>query len=176
MQVHTFDVIKWQHFLRYWPFLWGIHLSQVDSPHKGQWRGYLMLSVICTWTNGWANNRDAGDMRRYRAYYDVTIMHLVSCLWWRRHRGLPSQHVRVQQCSITLWNGGQIVHEAHCVFNHYIIGHQSPVVTNGMRYNNLSGVLKIRYVCANSVQEECIAIFLNEPNGIRAETIHWVWI
>ena len=25
-------------------------------------------------TNGWVNNRDAGDLRRYRAYYDVTVM------------------------------------------------------------------------------------------------------
>ena len=30
------DVIKWKHFPRYWPFVWGIHRSPVDSPHKGQ--------------------------------------------------------------------------------------------------------------------------------------------
>ena len=47
-----------------WPFVMGIHRSPVDSPHKGQWRGALMLSMICAWTNGWANNRDAGDLRR----------------------------------------------------------------------------------------------------------------
>ena len=33
------DVIKWKHFPRYWPFVRGIHLSPVDSIHKGQWRG-----------------------------------------------------------------------------------------------------------------------------------------
>ena len=33
------DVIKWKHFLRYWPFVRGIHRSLVNSPHKGQWRG-----------------------------------------------------------------------------------------------------------------------------------------
>ena len=26
------------------------------------------------WTNGWVNNQDAGDLRRHRAYYDVTVM------------------------------------------------------------------------------------------------------
>ena len=33
------DVIKCKHFLRYWPFVWGIHRSLVNSPHKDQWRG-----------------------------------------------------------------------------------------------------------------------------------------
>ena len=35
----------------------------------------LMFSLICTWTNGWANNRDVGDLRRHRAHYDVTVMY-----------------------------------------------------------------------------------------------------
>ena len=26
------------------------------------------------WTNGWVNNRDAGDLRRHRSHYDVTVM------------------------------------------------------------------------------------------------------
>ena len=44
----------------------------LDSPHKGQWRGFF--SMICVWTNGWANNRDAGDLRCRRTNYDVTVM------------------------------------------------------------------------------------------------------
>ena len=36
------DVIKWEHFPRYLPFVWGIHRSLVNSPHKGQWRGALI--------------------------------------------------------------------------------------------------------------------------------------
>ena len=28
------EVIKWKHFPRYWPFVWGIHRSPVNSPHK----------------------------------------------------------------------------------------------------------------------------------------------
>ena len=68
------DVIKWKHFLRYWPFVRGIHRSPVNSPHKGQWRGVLMFSLIFVWINGWVNNREAGDLRRYRAHYDVILM------------------------------------------------------------------------------------------------------
>ena len=70
------DVIKWKHFPSYWPFVRGIHRSPVNSPHKGQWRGALMFSLICVWINGWVNNRQAGDLRRYRAHSDVTVMYL----------------------------------------------------------------------------------------------------
>ena len=42
--------------------------------HKGQWRGALMFSLICTWTDSWANNGDAGDLRRYCALYDLIVM------------------------------------------------------------------------------------------------------
>ena len=45
------DVIKWKHFPRYWPFVWGIHRSLVNSPHKVQWRGALMFSLICARVN-----------------------------------------------------------------------------------------------------------------------------
>ena len=68
------DVIKWKLFPRYWPFVRGLHRSPVNSPHKGQWRGALMFSLICARINGWVNNREAGDYRRYRAHYDVIVM------------------------------------------------------------------------------------------------------
>ena len=68
------DVIKWKLFPGHWPFVKGIHRWPVDSPHKGQWRGALMFSLVCAWKNGWVNNRDAGDLRRHRAHYDVTVM------------------------------------------------------------------------------------------------------
>ena len=53
------------------------HRSPVNSPHKGQWRRALMFSLICAWINGWVNNREAGDLRRHRANYDVIVM---SCM------------------------------------------------------------------------------------------------
>ena len=68
------DVIKWKHFPRYWPFVRGIHRSPVNSPHKGQWRGALMFPLICAWINISANTREAGNLRRHRAHYDVTVM------------------------------------------------------------------------------------------------------
>ena len=86
------DVIKWKHFPRYWPFVRGIHRSPVNSPHKGQWRGALMLSLICTRTNGWINNGEAGDLRWYRAHYDVTVTSMVYDLVKFRTQEIGSLH------------------------------------------------------------------------------------
>ena len=72
------DVIKWKHFPRYWPFVRGSHRSPVNSPHKGQWRGALMFTLICARINGWVNNREAGDLRCHRAHYDVIVMLLLN--------------------------------------------------------------------------------------------------
>ena len=36
-------------------------------------------SLICAWINGWVNNRAAGNLRRHRAHYDVSVM--VRMLW-----------------------------------------------------------------------------------------------
>ena len=66
------DVIKWKHFLSYWPFVRITH--RWISRHKGQWRRALTFSFICARINGLVNNREDGDLRRYRAYYDVIVM------------------------------------------------------------------------------------------------------
>ena len=71
---HHDDVIKWKHFPRSWPFVWGIYRSPVNSPHKGQWRGALRFSLICAWIHGWLTYREAGDLRHHRAHYDATVM------------------------------------------------------------------------------------------------------
>ena len=63
----------------------GNHRSPVNSPHKGHWREALMFPLICAWINCWANNREAGDLRRHCAHYDVIVMFLlcfvVACHW-----------------------------------------------------------------------------------------------
>ena len=75
------DSIKWKNFHCHWPFMRGIHQSPVNFPHKGQWRGTLMFSLICAWINGWVNNYEAGDLRHHRAHYDVTVMKAIENTW-----------------------------------------------------------------------------------------------
>ena len=80
------DVIKWKHFPRYWPFYAG------NSPVSGEFPAQRPVTrsfdafLICAWINAWVNNREAGDLRRYRAHYDVTVMSndgSVSVMWSR---------------------------------------------------------------------------------------------
>ena len=59
-------------FLVTGPFMRGNHRSPVDSPHKGQWCGALMLSFICAWTSGWAIER--------RKWFDTPLQSL-----WRHY-------------------------------------------------------------------------------------------
>ena len=67
------DVIKWEHFPRYWPFC-GEFTCRRWIPRKGHWRRALMFSLICARINGWVNNSGACDLRRRRAHYDVIVM------------------------------------------------------------------------------------------------------
>ena len=89
------DVIKWKHFPRNWPFVREIHRSPVNFPHKGQWRGALMFSLIYAWINDWVNNREAGDLRRQHGHYDVIVMlcgQLFSLQWRHNQRDGVSNH------------------------------------------------------------------------------------
>ena len=61
-----------------------------EFPSKGKWRGALMISLICAWINGWVNKREAGDLRRYLAHHDVTVMQCCFASWhlhgaWNRN-------------------------------------------------------------------------------------------
>ena len=52
-----------------------------EFPHKGQWHGALMFSLICVWINDWVNNRETGDLWHYHAHYDITVMKY-EITWW----------------------------------------------------------------------------------------------
>ena len=93
------DVIKWKHFARHWPFVRGIYRSPVNFPHKGHfWRGVLMYLLICVWINRWVNDHEAGDLRRHRALYDVTVMYKL------RNHFLIQEWVGHTDASLYLWH------------------------------------------------------------------------
>ena len=70
-----------------------------EFPAKGQWRGDLMFSLICPWINGWVNKGEAGDWRRHRAHYGVTIMGQVAI----QPHDLTSSHGNAFRITGSLW-------------------------------------------------------------------------
>ena len=64
------DVIKWKPwFPRYWPFVGEFPGHRWIPPQRP-----VIFFLICAWINGWVYNREAGDLRRHRAHYDVIIV------------------------------------------------------------------------------------------------------
>ena len=68
------------------------NIFRVTGPLCGEFTGHRWIpstkasdaelwffSLICVWINGWVNNGEAGDLRRYRAHYDVTVMFSLFC-------------------------------------------------------------------------------------------------
>ena len=78
-----------------------------EFPHKGQWRGVFMFSLICVWINGWVNNGEAGwyetpscPLWRHRNEFWQAFDTLWSsdALWWHRPRSTLAQ---VMTCCLT---------------------------------------------------------------------------
>ena len=81
----------------------------MNSPHKGQWRGALMFTLICARINGWVNNREAGDLRRYRTHYDVIVMKFVMMA----HYTLVHLFIIITQSCVKILN---IEHACKCKY------------------------------------------------------------
>ena len=56
------------------PFVRGIHRSQLDSPHRGQWRGALIFFFMCNWTNGCEQATELTGFETPWCTCDVTAM------------------------------------------------------------------------------------------------------
>ena len=64
--------------------------SQRKASDAELWR----FTLICAWTNGWVNDGDAGDLRRHRAHYDVTVMWIWPIEWmWFYHINLILKNI-----------------------------------------------------------------------------------
>ena len=51
-----------------------------QRPVRWSFAVFCLLFLICVCINGWVNNRKAGDLRHYRAHYDVTVI-FMRFLW-----------------------------------------------------------------------------------------------
>ena len=100
----------------------------MNSPHEGQGRGALMFSLICAWTNNWANNGYADDLRRHRTHYDVTVMCKSHIDFFSKKRTYVSKVFNELQ---TTWNKTALVvnwllHINHNQVQCFISGPQLP--------------------------------------------------
>ena len=76
----------------------------VNYPHKGQWHGALMFSLICAWIDGCVNNHKAGDLRRHHTHFDTIVMY--SIIFTMSQTCIMSTHVEV-----CLYRGWSNLHE-----------------------------------------------------------------
>ena len=77
-QQHTTrrDSSWWRHQMENFSAL--LALCAGYSPVNGEFPAQRPVTrsfdVFCAWINGWANNHEAGDLRRHRVHYNVTAM------------------------------------------------------------------------------------------------------
>ena len=89
------------------------HRSPVNSPHKGQWRGTLIFSLICARINGWVNNGEAGDLRRHRDHYDVIVMNEEDFInTFFAETGTEIDTIYIPELDISFTDIEQFLHEA----------------------------------------------------------------
>ena len=68
------DVIKMQTFSPLLALCAGNSPVTGEFPAKGPAPWSFEFFIICAWINVWVNNREDGDLIRYRAHYDVVVM------------------------------------------------------------------------------------------------------
>ena len=61
-----------------------------------------MFSLICAWINSWENTHEAGDLRRHRADYNVTVMMVDDFQWCIGHVVTPITPIITWKESITI--------------------------------------------------------------------------
>ena len=64
---------------------------------------FWYFSLIWAWTNSYVKNRNAGDLRRHLAHYNVTVMRR----WHNRYPSIRLRHThREQLCQFNLYGQG----------------------------------------------------------------------
>ena len=143
------DVIKWNHFPRYCPFVRWIHRSPVNSPHKDQWRGALMFTLICVWINGWVNN-----------------LKTLSCPFWRNSNGVANestlnrfvdQFIRVHFAYIMLT-------DLHCWYR--LCCSIASLIKFHLTHTSYVTIYDKQSLCCGALSVLCYDMMIFGPNGI----------
>ena len=136
----------------------GIHRSPVNSPNKGQWRGALMISLICAWINDWVKNLWAGDLRRHRAHYNVTVM-------YRCKHGIDCQ-------TVSIWNRYKSnVIEKICQIILYIKYGQGAPTANRYKLNEIETSSRLLLYTLRRLPRKKLGLY--KPNEIETYLTHF---
>ena len=119
---------------------------------------------ICTWINGWVNNREAVDLRRNRAHYNVTVICLL-CF------GLFDN-----VCCFLWWISVTWFFDMFCLFP----WHRDNLRPNRLNLNDIDGLVQD---CSNSIAnalellQSCTkpSIWVNDQDQTTAKTAHGLW-
>ena len=93
----------WRHPMETFPAL--LVICAGNSPVTGEFPSQrpvtrnFGVSLICTWINDRVNNREAGDLRRHRAHYDVTVVggcaFRCKCIYIQRRCRLDKSYIQI---------------------------------------------------------------------------------
>ena len=72
LYTRNMSLLWWRHQMETFSAL--LVLCVGNSPVTGEFPPQRPVTRSCNWINGWANNREAGDLRRHRAHSDVIVM------------------------------------------------------------------------------------------------------
>ena len=102
----------WRHKMETFSALLAICAGNSPVPDELPAQGPVTGSFDVFLTNGWVNNREAGDLRRYRAHYDVTVLEP-----WK-----PSQNCMVDMSRTThnVMSQGNL----YCMLPVWFMGHR----------------------------------------------------
>ena len=139
---------------------------------------WCMFSLMCAGTNGWVNSREAGDLRRRRTHYDVTVMDVVLTISWHQvrcndHVGLPSARILWIYIIVTIYH----VHFYHDWLCHMVNGRQ--FADGSFTYHFL---MKLLYLIQFSLKfvpwagSDWQLIIIGSDNGLapsRRQSIIW---
>ena len=100
-------------------------------------RRALIFSLICTWTNDWANNWGAGDLRCHCTHYDVNVMNV------NPHTCKDGLYIEMEAL---LYNHNKAMHDrTMCLF--YGIHYIDKLVQE--RRNSSASAMELRLSCAD---------------------------
>ena len=137
------------------------------------------VSLICAWINGWVNSREAGDLRRNRAHYDVILMVQITLLITIFQLCInPNIIIRMQFLKhITFYETPQILrippHMVHfCVYpdNHYDYSEPKLCIPTHCKRNSYMSTTYTRMTGVQSLC--CMCLFTPKWYTCRAMDHH----